>query len=78
MKIFLICFLIIEFMLILGCSETKEYNEFMKKYGSTTRTYCDGSFLMEETFISPEASSPRIRLINSNKCEENITETDAP
>jgi len=57
-------------LLIVNCSsESREYREFVTKYGSETRTYCDGLFLMRETFLSPQAQAPQEYLINSNKCK---------
>ena len=57
-------------LLLNSCSgETKEYKEFVAKYGTNTRTYCDGNFKMRETFLSPEASAPQEYLINSNDCK---------
>ncbi len=53
-----------------ACSnETQEYKTFIKKYGSETRTFCNGIFLMRETFLSPEAKAPVLELLNSNKCK---------
>lgn len=49
--------------------ESKEYREFVKKYGSNTRTYCDDKgFLMRETFLSKQAKAPREYLIDSQEC----------
>ncbi len=66
MKIIIMTILI----LLLNSGETKEYKEFVAKYGTNTRTYCDGNFKMRETFLSPEASAPQEYLINSNECNE--------
>lgn len=50
----------------LGCSnESSEYRNFVKKYGSETRTFCDGEFLMRETFLSKDAKAPRLYLIDN-------------
>jgi len=59
-------------IILTGCNkETKEYRQFVERYGSETRTFCDGAFLMRETFLSPEASAPQEYLINSNVCKTN-------
>ena len=54
-----------------ACSdESSEYKEFVEKYGSNTRTYCDGKFLMRETFLSKQAKAPQEYLINSQECNK--------
>jgi len=62
---------------LVGCNDlpSPEYKKFVETYNSNKRLYCDGTFLMEETFISIKSTKPRIRLINSNICE---TETNVP
>ncbi len=61
--------LLIPFIYV-GCSsESKEYQTFVSKYKSDTRTYCDGNFKMRETFMSPQAHAPQEFLINSNDCK---------
>jgi hypothetical protein len=54
-----------------GCDHsTREYRDFVKKYGSNERYFCDGKFLMKEKFLSPEAKAPQLYLINSQKCHK--------
>ena len=58
-------------LLLVGCSSgTKEYRDFVQKYGSDTRTYCEDGFKMRETFMSREASAPQVFLINSHECKD--------
>ncbi len=60
--------LILTLLFFTGCQETKEYREFVDKYHSETRTFCQDGFLMRETFVSPMASKPEQALINSDVC----------
>ena len=54
---------------LIGCTNaTKEYRDFVQKYGAETRTYCDGEFKMRETFLSKQAQKPQVYLINSQDC----------
>ena len=68
MKYFILVLVLVLFFI--GCSsETSEYRDFVQKYGSETRTYCDEKgFKMRETFMSREASAPQVFLINSQDC----------
>ncbi len=53
-----------------SCAKTsKEYNEFIQKYGSETRVFCKDGFKMRETFLSPTATHPTVHLINSQDCK---------
>ena len=62
-----ILFTMLFIILFSGC-KSREYKNFIKKYGSESRTFCEGRFLMRETYMSPEAKSPQLSLINSQKC----------
>ncbi len=58
-------------LMLMGCSKTSsEYDEFISKYGSDTRVFCDGVFLMRETYMSPKATAPQLMLINSQECKD--------
>jgi hypothetical protein len=62
--------MIVVFVLFVsGCSKTsREYDEFVSKYGAETRVFCDDGFLMRETFLSKDAKAPQLYLINSQEC----------
>ncbi len=58
-------------LLLIGCSKTSsEYDEFVETYGADTRVFCDGGFMMRETYMSPKATAPQLSLINSQDCKE--------
>jgi hypothetical protein len=64
-------YVILVSLLFLGCNESKEYKQFVKKYHNNYRYYCKDGFLMKETFQSPKAKEPLVSLINSQKCYKN-------
>jgi len=73
-KLTLIFTLLLIMLVSFGCgnNETSEYKNFVKKYGSNERFYCDGTTLMKERFESPQSKAPLEFLVGYDKrCELN-------